>query len=67
MRCFEVAVLFKDVIEEFRCVVVELFNERCYVDGSSDVLKKCYISMMNAMNLLEEFVTSRFICMNVML
>ena len=62
MRCFEVVVLF-NVIEEFRCVVVELFNERCYVDGSPDVLNKCYISMMNAMNLLEEFVTSRFICM----
>ena len=24
---------------------------------------KCYISMMNAMNLLEEFVMSRFVCM----
>ena len=63
MRCFEVAISFKDVIEEFRCVVVELFNERCYFVGSSDVLKMCYISMMNVMNLLEEFVTSRFVCM----
>ena len=67
MRCFKVAVYLKDVMEEFRCVVVELFNERCYVDGSSDVLKTCYISTMNARNLLEEFMTSRFVCMNEIL
>ena len=33
------AVLFKEVIEEFHCVIVELFIERCYVNGLSDVLK----------------------------
>ena len=61
MRCFEVAVLLEMYLRILLC--------RCWFIWLKMLcwwfircLKKCYISTMNAMNLLEEFVTSRFVC-----